>query len=63
MGDLVGEAERRRRECPVPKPGGLVGQILGVGRGDGGGVVKPVVVRVERLGDRRIGGLEGDGKG
>lgn len=22
-------AERRRRECPVPKPGGLIGEILG----------------------------------
>jgi len=29
--------KRSRRECPVPKPGGLVGEILGFkGSGDGG---------------------------
>ena len=33
VGDSVetddAERERRRRECPVPKPGAIVGQILG----------------------------------
>jgi cytochrome c oxidase assembly factor 2 len=26
----VDERERNRRECPVPKPGGLIGQVLGL---------------------------------
>lgn len=30
-GDMEGKAEKRvvKRECPVPKPGGIVGEILG----------------------------------
>ena len=37
-----GNDRTRRRECPVPKPGGLVGQILGL-RKDGDGSTPPVV--------------------
>lgn len=43
--DVMGEERRRKRlekeewaapkrECPVPKPGGLIGQVLGVKKGD-----------------------------
>jgi cytochrome c oxidase assembly factor 2 len=30
-GDMEGKGEKRvvKRECPVPKPGGIVGEILG----------------------------------
>ncbi|OCL14908.1 hypothetical protein AOQ84DRAFT_280055 [Glonium stellatum] len=35
----------RRRECPVPKPGGLVGQILGLRKEERGDI--PPVVKVE----------------
>ena len=55
--DVLSEEARRkmvedrmnpRRECPIPKPGGLVGQVLGItGRQDG------VTAQVERL--RRSG--------
>ncbi|KIW01876.1 uncharacterized protein PV09_06724 [Verruconis gallopava] len=53
----------RRRECPVPKPGGLVGQVLGLTKGDDS-PEKPVV-RIEKFEPRirRIAGQEGDGKG
>jgi len=41
-GDSDDEGEREapvrdavKRECPVPKPGGLVGQVLGFGKEDG----------------------------
>ena len=37
-----GNDRTRRRECPVPKPGGLVGQILGI-RKDEDGSISPVV--------------------
>jgi len=50
-------AEERRvsrgRECPVPKPGGLVGQILGFKKDDGGEV--PRVIRVEPVRRRKVG--------
>jgi cytochrome c oxidase assembly factor 2 len=47
--DTTGEhmgGKRARRECPVPKPGGIVGQILGFKneqsiRGDGKGSGPP----------------------
>jgi len=42
-------AEGRRRECPVPKPGGLVGQVLGLQREEG----RLPDVRIERASDRR----------
>jgi cytochrome c oxidase assembly factor 2 len=51
-----GSKDERRalgRECPVPKPGGLVGQILGFKKEDGGGV--PRVIRVEPVRRRRMG--------
>ena len=28
-GDSLGDNGRPKRECPVPKPGGLVGQMMG----------------------------------
>jgi cytochrome c oxidase assembly factor 2 len=45
--DVMGEERMRKRleqeewavpkrECPVPKPGGLIGQVLGVKKGDEG---------------------------
>jgi cytochrome c oxidase assembly factor 2 len=37
----------RRRECPVPKPGGLVGQILGLRKDEDGNI--PPVVKVEPI--------------
>jgi cytochrome c oxidase assembly factor 2 len=41
----------RKRECPVPKPGGLVGQIMGFpARKEEGGAA---VVRIEKFSDRR----------
>jgi cytochrome c oxidase assembly factor 2 len=62
MYDLVREGEGRRRECPVPKPGGLVGEILGLRKVER---AERPVVRVERLDarSRRIVGEEGEGKG
>lgn len=39
----------RRRECPVPKPGGLVGQVLGFGKQEG----RLPEVRIETASDRR----------
>jgi len=58
-GDIGLEAltEERRvprgRECPVPKPGGLVGQILGFKKDDGGEF--PCVIKVEPVRRRRVG--------
>lgn len=46
------ETGRRRRECPVPKPGGLVGQVLGFKKEDGGAM--PPIVKVEPLRRRKI---------
>lgn len=42
-----GNDRTRRRECPVPKPGGLVGQILGLGKDEDGSI--PPVVKVEPI--------------
>ena len=52
----------RERECPVPKPTGLVGQILGVKKME---AREGPVVRIEKFDPRvrRIGGAQGDGKG
>lgn len=45
---MVEERMNPKRECPIPKPGGLVGQVLGMtGRPEG------VTAQVERL--RRTG--------
>lgn len=45
---MVEERMNPKRECPIPKPGGLVGQVLGMtGRQEG------VTAQVERL--RRTG--------
>ena len=41
----------KRRECPVPKPGGLVGQVLGFEKEEGGGRLPDV--RIETVSDRR----------
>jgi cytochrome c oxidase assembly factor 2 len=50
------------RECPVPKPGGLVGQILGVRQEE---ARERPVVKVEKfnLNSRRIAREQEDGKG
>ena len=37
-----------KRECPVPKPGGLLGQVLGVKKDDEEDR-RPVSVQVERV--------------
>lgn len=52
----------RARECPVPKPGGLVGQILGIHQSER---VETPVVRVEKFDPRvrRIRTEQEDGKG
>lgn len=42
-----GNDRTRRRECPVPKPGGLVGQILGLRKDEDGST--PPVVKVEPI--------------
>ncbi len=36
MGGNENSPGRIRRECPVPKPGGVVGELLGFTRGKGG---------------------------
>jgi cytochrome c oxidase assembly factor 2 len=41
----------KRRECPVPKPGGLVGQVLGFEKLEDGGRLPDV--RIETASDRR----------
>ncbi len=51
--------EKRGHECPVPKPGGIVGEILGFESGDRNGgkeVVRPEVLverDAKRPGERR----------
>jgi|SRR5579871_2769514 len=53
----------KRRECPVPKPGGLVGQVLGFEKHENGGRLPDV--RIETVSDRRRRPeniSEGDGK-
>ncbi|KAF2395691.1 hypothetical protein EJ06DRAFT_534825 [Trichodelitschia bisporula] len=44
---VAGMAAERKRECPVPKPGGLVGQVLGFKRDEGGALP----IRIARKGD------------
>ncbi|KAF2493816.1 hypothetical protein BU16DRAFT_582861 [Lophium mytilinum] len=53
--DVLGEERRvpRGRECPVPKPGGLVGQILGLKKDERGEM--PMVIKVEPVRRRRLG--------
>jgi cytochrome c oxidase assembly factor 2 len=50
----------KRRECPVPKPGGLVGQVLGFEKHENGGQLPDV--RIESASDRRRRPDESDGK-
>jgi len=51
----------KRRECPVPKPGGLVGQVLGFEKHESGGQLPDV--RMETASDRRRRNIsESDGK-
>jgi len=49
--ELEAMASRRKRECPVPKPGGLVGQIMGFKNHDRD---QPPVIRVEPIRTRRV---------
>ena len=58
---LAEESERlkkRGHECPVPKPGGIVGKVLGLGQRDDRlrGQRSEVVVERERIRDRENGG-------
>lgn len=39
--------EKPRRECPVPKPGGLIGQVLGL-KGEGDEEALSVTIEVEK---------------
>lgn len=61
---LTTDLESRSRECPVPKPGGLVGQMLGL-KAQGEAETERPTVRIETIEkrERRIGGEVGDGKG
>lgn len=43
---------KKKRECPVPKPGGLVGQIMGFKDGER---EKPSEVVVKDLRGKRVG--------
>ncbi|KAK7510783.1 hypothetical protein IWZ03DRAFT_363065 [Phyllosticta citriasiana] len=53
------EDGRRARECPVPKPGGLVGKVLGFDT-EGGARPRPTEVVVESIRARRDKGKGGD---
>ena len=57
------EELKKRRECPVPKPGGLVGKVLGVRKTQGSGTERMEVMVEEGVRIGRIAGSEGDGKG
>ena len=59
---LIQENIKQKRQCPVPKPGGLIGQLLGMGMGE---EAERPVVRVQKLEmtGRRIASGEGDGDG
>ena len=49
-----------KRECPVPKPGGLIGQVLGFSKADGGRPKVPIVrVETVRRRDAADRGTEG----
>ncbi|GAB7365511.1 hypothetical protein MBLNU230_g6584t1 [Neophaeotheca triangularis] len=50
---VLSESDLKKRECPVPKPGGLVGQVLGFRRQEHEGR-QPTEVVVKDL-DRRRG--------
>lgn len=45
---------RRARECPVPKPGGLIGQVFGFKKDER----ERPVVRIETAGSRKPEGSE-----
>jgi cytochrome c oxidase assembly factor 2 len=47
----LSEDERPKRECPVPKPGGLLGQIIGFRSEER---MKPVEVVVQSRDTRRV---------
>ena len=59
---LIQENIKQKRQCPVPKPGGLIGQLLGMGKGE---EAERPLVRVQKLEmtGRRIASGEGDGDG
>lgn len=52
---LLEERLNPKRECPIPKPGGLVGQVLGMSRKDEGREEGSVTSQVERLRRSRSG--------
>lgn len=43
----------RRRECPVPKPGGLIGEVLGFRKGAEDELPPPRMVKIESIQSRR----------
>ena len=45
---------RKARECPVPKPGGLIGEVLGFKK-TAEGQTPPVKVETARARSRRVG--------
>lgn len=51
--------DHRRRECPVPKPGGLLGQILGVKDDPESNRTIMREIRIERLKEGRTTRREG----
>ncbi|KAM0722845.1 hypothetical protein Q7P37_001043 [Cladosporium fusiforme] len=57
--DAIMAENRRKRECPVPKPGGLVGQVMGFKEHE---KHKPSQIIVRELQGRKIGHkqVEGD---
>lgn len=45
----IEEKMSHRRECPVPKPGGLIGQVLGMRKEDDNAEdTRPIRTRIER---------------
>ena len=55
----VDENGRKKRECPVPKPGGFVGQVMGFEQRER---ERPAEVVVRSLQSRNSAVDEGDGK-
>ncbi len=49
------ELATKARECPVPKPGGIIGEVLGFGKREIRDATRPEV-RVERRRGERIQG-------
>lgn len=46
----------KQRECPVPKPSGLIGQVMGFKQEEGSKMRVPVEVRIESASRGQEGG-------